>query len=313
MAESLRAALMRPFTTVPAGLRLEQLTVVSAYAGIDWFHALERELKPGGVRVILDQGAPRSLLDGIRDAIPSSRLESIQVGIAARLMHAKIYACRWSASGRTRPIHTICIGSANASPQGFLSPGNAETWLGARIYPTKDVELFRWLSQLDGTEREVRSASVTLDRVQIDLPSFRVVDPAKPAGTFDAWLQHGWLCQPFEPHPEFACFDIPLEATPPMGDVGLALGEAGLFPHGPRSVRVAYLGKAARAPDARKGPTPNWRSALFVETTLGGWISDRAYARGRADARFVFKPRRAERRRRALEALKSPTSGTIDQ
>ncbi len=277
---------------------MDRMLVVSAYAGKDFFKAVDGQLKPRSLTVVLDEGIDPDLLEEIRGAL-GKRLDrgglALGRGVNGRLMHAKLYLLSWKASGHST-LHYLTVGSPNASKAAWGTYGNVESRVCSQLRKSKDRIVFQWwrgmeeaLSSLDN-EGVVPLATPPLDYVRgsergrdglrIHLPSFGLVPPSVP--DFDSWLQQGILCHEFRGDPTFIRMRVkllqPLPVAPelePLVDLGVIDQDAGKFLVHP------YLKEELGEPDEdpEGGAFWHWRSRYFLESTMGWWTSRRCFKR----------------------------------
>ena len=90
---------LRALVPVRAGYRLERMLIISAYAGPEFFRAVDRELKPRMLGVVLDEGVGEDVVASIRSAVAEPRWKGGGLAHARRsverLMHSKLYALSW--------------------------------------------------------------------------------------------------------------------------------------------------------------------------------------------------------------------------
>lgn len=271
--------------------RLERLVVVSAYTSDAFIPDLVRALKPRAVYVVLDESTPRRIVESIASKVPKRSLRRLALGVAPRIMHAKLYLLTWVKNGGTYRIHRLHFGSANASEAGFGNPGNAESLASTRVL-ARHTEAMSWFEAIAAGAPAVDAVSCRVDDLSLDLPAFAIRDPdATPQ--FDSWLQRGVLCHKHQRDPAFLRLSVKLEQPLPRDEVAKEFEAAGLIDEdGRRHLRFSYLGDDA-AEDADRPPA-RWLVRHFVETLLGHWTSDRCY---RAREREFFVQGKARRRR----------------
>jgi hypothetical protein len=313
-----------------AGYRLDAMLVVSAYAGPEFFHEVDRALKPRCLGVVLDEGVAASTVAEIQKptCVKATRWQGGGGLVCARraadrLMHSKIYVLSWRAPGR-RDIDVLAIGSANASKAAWSGDGgNGEAVLTARFLK-RHREVHRWCATvwdvLAAEAGEVPAlVGAEADGLRVSIDRFEIIPVGRPG--FDAWLEQGVLCHPYDPDPGFLRISIPLKRKLPPNPSLRQLDALGVVDESAgRFLRYPYLASEVAAPAKKTSDGVwKWRSRFFVESTLGHWTSRSCYLhhkgkfragghRQRADELAILRkedrmPARLERFMQVMRAL----------
>jgi hypothetical protein len=281
-------SVLRSHVPPGVGYRLDAMLVVSAYAGKEFFREVDQTLKPRRLGVVLDEGVAASTVAEIRRAtcVKPTRWQGGGGLVCARraadrLMHSKVYVLSWRAPGK-RDIDVLAIGSANASRAAWSGDGgNGEAVLTARFLK-HDTELHKWCATVwellaAGAGEVPALVEAEADGLRVSIDRFEIIPAGRPG--FDAWLEQGVLCHPFDPDPSFLRISIPLKRKlPPNPSLRQLDALKVLDENAGRFLRYVYLeGGEATPPEMASDGVWRWRSRFFVESTLGHWTSRSCY------------------------------------
>jgi len=266
------------------------MLVVTAYTGAGFFKAVNEQLKPRRLLVVVDEGTDPEAIEQIRNAV-GSRLRkgglALGRGSGGRLMHAKLYILTWKATGR-RTLRYLVVGSPNASASAWSVHGNIESRLHLRLKKNAHSRVLTWMQEVGEAIRDVEHQGVKRrdlsplhlvgDQVRMQVPGFELV----PAGVpdFDSWLQQGVLCHEYLGDPSFIQMRVKLVQPLPVAASVERLAELGVVDsNGGKYLVYPYLKPelGPKVKDPRGEAIWRWRSRYFLESTLGWWTSRRCY------------------------------------
>ncbi|GJE19554.1 hypothetical protein AIGOOFII_4305 [Methylobacterium marchantiae] len=289
------------------------MLVVTPYVEGKFFRRLVRDLAPGMLTVVIDDGCRPEDIRMIQALRSKGQQIQVALGGATGLMHAKVFHVEWETPGG-RSAHSLVYGSGNATRQAFEGDINAELMCRARLTAVHHRPILQWTravrdavaSIADGDARVEGVRDVALaDGIVVRLPTIVVKDATTKAGNFDLWLQRGRLAAAFRPDPSFLRVHINLHSDLPPGTLEQTVLDLGFETQRTRRLGIPYLRTGGLLDGGTEGHG-HWRSRYFALTHLGDWCSAACHAERKHQFRKAGHVGRA-RTLALLNGLKDPS------
>lgn len=254
--------------------RCRTIVVIGPYPTRAFFKTLAEKFRPREATVVIDEGWRDEEIKAVKNVLSSNGVKtSIRyAGCDRGIVHAKLYYLEWEVTPKGSVRRKILWGSANASQGGFGF--NAEALSSFAIPAGTDSAVaveayFKRLARTDAGQRIQETLVQMAPGLQLLLPGFEIRADVKDI-SFDAWLQKGVLCHPYQPDPSFGSFAIHLKKPLPPGALAKYVASQGMASEARHDVlRMPFV----KFPKAEKLVRPRWRTQFFVESWLGYWTS----------------------------------------
>lgn len=287
--------------------KARSVLIVTPYVEGEFFRRLVKDLKPGLLTVVVDDGCRPEDVAMIRALRSKGCDVRVALGGATGLVHAKVFHIEWETSGG-RSAHSLVYGSGNATRQAFHGGINAELMCKARLTAANHRPVLDWARAVRDAVSAAAEGDVTVeaardialaDGIFVRLPAIVVKNATTKASNFDLWLQRGRLAAAFRPDPSFLRVHINLRADLPPGAVEQTVLDVGFEMPRTRRLSIPYLQTFGDMDDEADGGG-HWRSRFFVLTQLGDWCSANCHA----ERAPLFRKAGHEGRIRTLALLK---------
>lgn len=307
------------------GWKAEQVLVLTPYVEEQFFIRLVKGLRPRRLSVVIDDGCRSDDIDTVKTAVTKVRGKAKSgltcvLGSAPGLMHLKLFYIVWRTPGK-QTARTLVFGSANATKQGFGGSVNAELIATCRLAAGPHGEAIDWCEKVmaatlaEGETTVAGARDLDLGKgVHLRLPGLKIGRRRPELGSFDLWMQRGWLLSEYRPEPNFLRIPIHLSKGLSQTEQTRVAASSGFFV--PTTKRLNYPfalppGQRHLDGDHEEGDSEaecgNWRRKYFMWTRLGDWCSEACYQAERA----TFRRKGCEARERRLECLDTLRSPDI--
>lgn len=302
------------------GWKAEQVLVVTPYVEREFFHRLVAGLRPRRLSVIIDDGCRMGDVDMVRETVAkiggsAAKGLACVLGSAPGLMHLKLFYIVWRTPGK-RTARTLIFGSANATRQGFGGAINAELIVSTTLTNVKHAEVIAWCEDAIAAARSNTLTKLTAARdldlgkgIRLRLPGLSVGRKKSAIGSFDLWVQRGWLLSEYRNDPGFLKIPINLNKGLSQTEQERLVSEIGFLVPAKKHLTFPYAlpdGQSAQDEAEESAEIGNWRRKFFVWTQLGEWCSAETYSAEHHKFRKKNYDWR-EARLRCLEMMRSPS------
>lgn len=302
------------------GWKAEDVLVVTPYVERVFFQRLVMGLRPRRMSVIIDDGCRIGDVDMVRETVAKvggslTKALACVLGSANGLMHLKLFYIVWKTPGK-RTARTLIFGSANATRQGFGGTTNAELIVSTTLTKVQHAEAIAWCEAAIAAARSKTQARVPAARdlelgrgIRLRLPALNIGRKKSAAGSFDLWVQRGWLLSEYRHDPGFLKIPISLSRGLSQTEQERLVAESGFLVPAKKHLTFPYAlpdGQSAQDEAEEGDEIGNWRRKFFVWTQLGEWCSAETYSAEHHKFRKKNYEWR-EARLRCLEMMRSPS------
>ncbi|KQT13447.1 hypothetical protein ASG40_19795 [Methylobacterium sp. Leaf399] len=260
------------------GWQAVSVLVIAPFVERSFFERLLNDLAPVRLLVLVDDGCRPDDITMLARLSKSGTEVQTALGGVRGLMHAKIMHIAWRTTAGNR-AHTLVCGSGNATGAAFAGGINAELFCKVRLTAAKHHDTIRWAERVSAAvvaactgaaTRIDEHPDVELARgVSMRLPSMRIKPADARIGSFDLWLQRGFIVAEYRPNPEFLRISVDLRERLPPGNLERRVLALGFETTPTKRLTLPYV----ETENGGSGGGERWKGRYFVWTQLGAWCS----------------------------------------